>query len=311
MKSEQHNQPTDNEVIKNLENIILQLRVELDNKNDKLKNLEVALSQSNEKFINLFDRSIVGKSITTLDGKIHVNKAFSEILGYSENELRDLNWKEITYHDDIETNSSIFKKILSGEKDSERWEKRYIHKDGHIVWVDVSTSLQYDKNGAPWYFITVINEISEQKIAEKALKESEYKFRKIFEVSPDGITLTKVENGEFISINPSYTQIFGYTEDEIVGKKSIELNLWVDVNDRKIWDDMLMSNGEVKNFESKFRTKSGKIVDCLVSASKIELNGEECILSQTRDITERKKQNMHSETAKKNSERYFISVPNR
>jgi len=56
MKSEQHNQPTDNEVIKNLENIILQLRVELDNKNDKLKNLEVALSESNEKFINLFDR---------------------------------------------------------------------------------------------------------------------------------------------------------------------------------------------------------------------------------------------------------------
>jgi PAS domain S-box-containing protein len=132
---------------------------------------EEALRLSEEKFRSIFENSVVGKSITALDGKMKTNKAFCQILGYSETELSMFKWQEITHRDDIEKNQQVLDSILSGEMTSGRWEKRYIHKNGSIVWVDISTTLQKDKEGNPLYLITSINDITERKKAEEEIKK--------------------------------------------------------------------------------------------------------------------------------------------
>ena len=132
---------------------------------------EEAMRQSEEYFKNIFDYSTVGKSITSLDGKLRTNKTFSLILGYSEEELAEINWRSITHPEDIESNEKNLASILSGEMPSIRWEKRYIHKDGHIVWADISTVLQRNKEGKPLYFITTIQDITERKLHENVILE--------------------------------------------------------------------------------------------------------------------------------------------
>jgi PAS domain S-box-containing protein len=145
------------------------------------------IKKSEENFRNVFEHSVVGISMTTIDGKLKTNKAFSRILGYSEAELSKLRWQEITHSDDIERSQEIISSIITGEKASARWEKRYIHKNGNIVWADISTSLQQDNEDEPLYFITSIDDITERKKTEAALRESEERYRAMFEQATDAI----------------------------------------------------------------------------------------------------------------------------
>lgn len=135
-------------------------------KNELLKNSE-------ERFRNIFDFSVVGKSMTLLDGTLKTNKAFCDILGYSEDELKEMKWQKITHSDDIENDTKIINAIISGEKLNARWGKRYIHKNGNIVWVDISMILLRDNKGVPLHFITSITDITERVQAEDSLRKSE------------------------------------------------------------------------------------------------------------------------------------------
>lgn len=156
------------------------------------KKAEEALRESEKKFRSFFENSVVGKSITTIEGNLSVNNSFCKIVGYSEAELNTLNWKEITHADDIELNVNILSSILKGEKQSERWEKRYIHKDGHIVWVDISTTLHRDGNGNPLYFITAIFDITERKQAELLLENERALYLDLVNTQPAGIYRIRV-----------------------------------------------------------------------------------------------------------------------
>jgi PAS domain S-box-containing protein len=130
-----------------------------------------ALRESEDKFRYVFDHSVIGKSITLPSGEINVNKAFCDMLGYSTEELQARKWQELTYPDDIEATHKALDPLLSGEKDSARFEKRYIHKNGPIIWADVSTTLRKDVNGKPLYFMTAVIDISQRKQTEFKLSE--------------------------------------------------------------------------------------------------------------------------------------------
>ncbi|MGB7566663.1 MAG: PAS domain S-box protein [Chitinivibrionales bacterium] len=132
-----------------------------------------ALRESEEKFRNEFDNSAIGKSFTSLDGSMEVNPAFCDMLGYTKEELAHQNWQDFTHPDDNELTQKLLKELLSGEKSTIRFRKRYIKKDGSIVWADVSTVLQKDKEGKPLYYITAVVDITERKRAEEALLKSE------------------------------------------------------------------------------------------------------------------------------------------
>jgi PAS domain S-box-containing protein len=132
-------------------------------------------------------------------------------------------------------------------------------------------------------------DITERKQAEKALQESEEKFRLAFHTSPDSINLNRLEDGVYIDINDGFTKVTGYMRQDVLGKSSVELNIWAHLEDRQQLVAGLKKHGVVENLEAEFRGKNGQIKTGLMSARVLSINNEQVILSITRDITERKK----------------------
>ena len=133
---------------------------------------EQKLRMSEEKFRAVFQNSIVGKSLTSFDGQVSVNKSFAEIVGYSVEELSNMKWMDFTHKDDIEYNNQVIKSIFAGEFLSAHWEKRYIHKTGRIVWVDISTTFLRNTHGKSGNIITEIYDITARKQAEFDLQNN-------------------------------------------------------------------------------------------------------------------------------------------
>ena len=131
-------------------------------------------------------------------------------------------------------------------------------------------------------------EFARLKNTEKKLRISEELFRQAFRTSPDSINLNRASDGKYIDINEGFTKIMGYTRDEVIGKSSLELNIWEDPDERKRLVDGLSAAGYVENMEARFVGKDGNCKVGLTSARILDANEETIILSITRDITDRK-----------------------
>lgn len=121
---------------------------------------------------------------------------------------------------------------------------------------------------------------------------------KVIHFSPHPITITSRKTGKHLEVNQSFLNMIGYTEEEVIGNTAIDLNLWVNSEDRKHLFEELTTNGNIQNYEFNFRTKQGEIRTALLSAEIIELRGEECLLAISNDITDRKKVEAELEKAK-------------
>jgi PAS domain S-box-containing protein len=131
---------------------------------------EEKLRESEERFHAAFDYAAIGMAIVSLEGRwLQVNRSLCEMVGYSESELLATTFQEITHPDDLETDLSYVRQMLAGEIPYYHLEKRYIHKQGHVVWILLSVSLVRDSEGNPWYFVSQIQDITERKLAEYAL----------------------------------------------------------------------------------------------------------------------------------------------
>ena len=156
-----------------------------------------------------------------------------------------------------------------------------------IQWIySKSTPEKLPDGSITWYGFNT--NITQRKQIEKTLQESEEKFRKAFSTNPDAITITRLSDGMYVSVNSGFTQIFGHTEVETLGKTPLEINMWHNPDDRKKFVHELKAKGLVENFEARLCTKDGTIKDTLVSAIILEFDGEQHVLSTTKDITQRK-----------------------
>ncbi len=133
-----------------------------------------------------------------------------------------------------------------------------------------------------------VHDLIGRKKDQMSLAESEEKFRLAFQTSPDSINLNRLSDGMYLDVNEGFTKLTGYTRSEVIGRTSIDLNIWVDPNDRERLVKALWQEGYVENLEAGFHRKNGQIGIGLMSARRLRLNGEDTILSITRDITERK-----------------------
>jgi PAS domain S-box-containing protein len=128
-------------------------------------------------------------------------------------------------------------------------------------------------------------EISGLRHEEEKLRKSEEKFRIAYMTNPDLININRLSDGMYISINDGFTRILGYTEEDAIGRTSLDMNIWVNPEERINLVNTLIAKGEVRNFETKFLTKDGNIVNGIMSSSLIDLNGVPHILSIIKDIT--------------------------
>ncbi len=142
-----------------------------------------------------------------------------------------------------------------------------------------------EDGGTKWYGI--ILDITEGKQAEEAINQSEEKFSAAFRTSPDMMNITRLSDGLFVNSNQGFTELTGFTEEEIKNKTSLDVDIWTVPADRERFVQDLLRDGAVTNFETRFRRKDGTIITVLVSGRILEVEGEQCILSATKDISDR------------------------
>lgn len=132
-------------------------------------------------------------------------------------------------------------------------------------------------------------EINELRQSEEKVRKSCEKYKIAYMNSPDAININRLSDGMYVSVNDGFTKILGYTENDAIGRSSLEMNIWVNPEDRENLVKELESGGNVKDYEADFLSKTGNIVPGLLSASLIDLDGVPHILTVVRDITVSKK----------------------
>ena len=167
-------------------------------------------------------------------------------------------------------------------------------KDGTIKFVREKCNTQFDENDKPIRSLGTVQDITELVLKDDALKRSEEKYRKIFAVSPDVVSITRLSDGMVFEVNESFEKIIGYNREEIIGKTTSELNIFVNYNDRKTIMNLLKENGSFNNIEIEYYSKNGDIVVGLVAGSIIEINKIAYLVAVTKDITKNKKDTLQN-----------------
>ena len=167
-----------------------------------------------------------------------------------------------------------------------RWNQNQLaYRDDKVTGVYAVQAFQY----APGKMVSMFEDITSRIAGEEALRNSQEIFSKAFHTSPDAVNINRLSDGMYININQGFTDMTGYSRDEVIGVSSLDLNIWANEADRARLVKGLQKNGEVNNLEAEFRFKDGTVKTGLMSARVIEIEHEQCILSITRDISERKR----------------------
>ncbi len=299
------------------------------------KKNEALLHLNEQKFRNVFESSIAGKAITELNGEFRTNKAFCDMVGYTYGELSKLKWTEITHPDDIARDKKIVESIISGNLFSMRWEKRYIHKDGHTVWVDIGSFLERDADKKPLYFISTMFDITERKQLEVNLKRkneeyesineelrqineelleakeiievSEQRFSSIFHLGPVAKVLTRSSDSIILDFNSASEKLFGYKREDVIEKHAISFDFWVDLNERQRVIELYLNQGFLHGEVFQFKSTIGKTGWASIYTKMFEINGENYLLNEFVDITD---QHLSEEKIRKSEEKYKLLAEN-
>ena len=219
------------------------------------KRAEDALRESEDKFKHVFENSVSGKSITQISGEMEVNQAFCDMLGYSRPELINRKWQEITYPEDVALTQVMVDSLMTGEKEMVRFTKRYLHKNGSLVWADVGTALRRDPAGQPLYLVSSINDITERVLAEEKLRESQTRYQSIFEHSGTANTIFDMDCRVVLQNSQSQeltmpADALGKTALEVFGPEQGPI---VDERMRRV-----LASGIPEVFETKFSMPAGE-----------------------------------------------------
>ncbi|ULA61433.1 MAG: hypothetical protein LZF60_330044 [Nitrospira sp.] len=247
------------------------------------KQAEQARRASEERFRAAYRNAAVGMSIADVGGRIQeVNQALCKILGYSEQELLTRTFQSLTHPDDLGQNLSRIQTLLSGTRVYDVFEKRYLRKDGRVVWAQVGVSVIRDEAGTPLYTLAMVQDITERKRAEEALQLAKY----TVDSATEAIYWVGA-NADLLDVNDSACSMLGYSKEEFRRMKVHDINpdfqaeawqtFWAETRER----------GRV-SFESCHRTKDGRLIPIEVNVNFIRYNGAECHFAFVRDITERK-----------------------
>jgi len=258
----------------------------------ELKKARLEIIQSEEKFRNLFNKTadvvyVHPFSEIGFVNFIEVNDVACKMLGYSKEEFKNLSVKDINVPRDVQKRGNKEARQKFDKNGFSVFETEHLTKEGKKIPVEIR-SLIFDLSGEKT-IMSIVRDISKIKKTQEELKLSEEKFRKAFYINPDAIAINRLSDGMYIDVNKGFENILNYTKDEVVGKTSAELSIWKYMKDRGRLVNVLKQKGFAENLEAEFLTKNGETKIGSMSANIIKLRKENCIISITRDITERKK----------------------
>ena len=182
------------------------------------KRAEKALKESEQRFASSFRDAAIGMALVGLDRRwLQVNPAMCRIVGYPEEELLDKTFQDVTHPDDLDADLEHVRRMLAGEIDTYGMEKRYVHREGHVVWGLLGASLVRDDEGEPLYFIAQIQDVTERKRAEgERLRLAEH-VRRLLEATDEGIYGIDLR-GTCTFANRAAARMLGYEPEELLGR---------------------------------------------------------------------------------------------
>jgi PAS domain S-box-containing protein len=242
------------------------------------------LRASEERFRAFFHTAAVGTAELSLDGRfIEVNERMCKLTGYGRAELLGMRPADLTHPGDRAREDLKLSAYLRGEAPTYEAEKRYVRKDGTVIWVQVWAAIIRDASGRASRSAGIIQDITERKRSEEALRRHEL----VVQQSRDVILFMRHEDGRIVEANPAATVAYGYTRDEL-------LNLTIhDLREPEtralVGSQMTEADARGALFESVHRRKDGSTFPVEVSSRGVTVDGTHMLISVVRDITERKR----------------------
>ncbi|HVM33577.1 MAG TPA: PAS domain S-box protein [bacterium] len=255
---------------------------------DDRKRADETLRRSEEWFRRLFEGSSVGMTLVAPDKTFfHVNQAFCQMVGYSQEELSKLTFRDITDPADLEDNIRLGQDLPQGR--GFQMQKRYRHKDGGVVWANITVTPFHDEKGQFLHTLGIIENITEQKRVEAGIRESEERYRRLVEFSPDAIFVYVKD--KIVFANSAALKLLGARgPDQLVGRPILSL---VHPDDQAVVgkrvENVLLNRGENPRLEQKFVRLDGQVLEVEAQGTFFNYMGRPAGLMIARDISQRQK----------------------
>ncbi|RPH50485.1 MAG: PAS domain-containing sensor histidine kinase [Desulfobacteraceae bacterium] len=218
----------------------------------------------------------------------YLNPAWESVLGYTVEEMIGRKFSDFQSPETASRDLEEFVRLMQGGS-VKNYETIHIGKSGNEINLIFNAKFLISETGRIIGTSGTAHDITGLKKADSALRDSEEKYRLTFDTSPDAINISRLEDGLYVDINRGFTQLAGFSREEVIGKTSLEINLWHDPADRQKLVQGLREKGFYENLEARLRRKDGSVGTGLISARIVSLKGVPHIISVTRDITEIKK----------------------
>ncbi|MCF7907696.1 MAG: PAS domain S-box protein [Candidatus Omnitrophica bacterium] len=230
---------------------------------DATKNQELihSLNESESRFKTMFEVSGIGIALVEPNGTfLKVNKSLCSILGYSKKELLSSNFQEITHPEDIGIEIDYVEKMLKGSLPYYCIEKRYVRKDGEVIWILLTASLVCGVDGRPLYFVFQVQDIDEQRKALKDIKGEKARIQEYLKIA--NVIIIVIDSDQKVSlINKKGCEILGYSEQEIIGKNWFDNFIPEDerAKVKEVYSQLISGElAPVEYFENNVLTASGE-----------------------------------------------------
>jgi two-component system cell cycle sensor histidine kinase/response regulator CckA len=243
------------------------------------------LRESEQRFRAMFESAAVGSALLDLNGRIvSSNRELEELLAYPKDELARRTAGALMHPEDAERDRELFAELVEGKRDAYRLESRYVASDGTVVCGQVAVALVRDANDKPHFAIAMVQDVTERKQAEQLLRESEERYRELFENAND-MVFTLDLDGNFTGINRAGERITGYSRRELLGRNFARLVL----SDEGGSSYQLAGDGEAKMFECSLVANDGRQVPIEVASRLIHEHGKPvAVQGIARDVSERR-----------------------
>ena len=251
------------------------------------KEMEIVLRESEDRYRDLVEHSTDLICTHDLEGRLlSVNELPVKLLGYSREELLNKPMRDFLLP---EARAQFDQSLLDIQRDGfVKGLMVVLTKTGERRIWEYHNTLRRDRDTSP-VVRGIAHDVTDQRRVQKALRLSEEKFSKAFRCSPTILWISTLQEGRVLEVNETFERHSGYARDEVVGHTEVQLNLWIDLHERETLLDTLRRQGNARDHEVHFRTKSGQAVVILLSVELVELHGQQCLLAVGQNITERKR----------------------